>query len=201
MAQSVKFPLHQMMKSGWTVGLLLLSIGLAACSSTAVEPENVEPESASPTETAVLQPQPTDTPIPITPSPTAPPPTATQPPALEMSAANLSEPFVLGGGQEIAIAGDELHLRFESVLEDSRCPTQVTCVWAGQARILIIAEQTGQSPVELELNSNTDSDPTANEGVAYGYVVQLQQLDPYPKDPNDPIPFEAYQATLVVTRP
>ncbi len=46
---------------------------------------------------------------------------------------NLNEVFALGGGQQASIRGENLGLRFTDVLEDSRCPTAVDCVWIGQA--------------------------------------------------------------------
>ncbi len=35
---------------------------------------------------------------------------------------------------------EEAAITFESVMEDSRCPKDVTCVWEGEARIRVIIE-------------------------------------------------------------
>src|SRR5688572_20468035 len=40
------------------------------------------------------------------------------------------------GEQKIAVRG-ELKLEFVSVLEDSRCPADVQCIWAGNARVKV----------------------------------------------------------------
>lgn len=105
------------------------------------------------------------------------------------------QPFVLAGGQEATVEGTDLRLRFADVLEDSRCPTQVDCVWTGQARIAVdLASGTAQQSVEFTLN------PAPGQAVqvdAQGYTVTLETLDPYPATP-DPIPFEDYRATLTV---
>lgn len=38
-------------------------------------------------------------------------------------------------GSTVRIRGTDLHVTFEQVTEDSRCPVNVTCVWAGQAAV------------------------------------------------------------------
>ena len=42
-------------------------------------------------------------------------------------------------------------VKFIKVLEDSRCPKDVTCVWAGQAKLLVEVTETGKNPVQMEL--------------------------------------------------
>ncbi|MCL4266829.1 MAG: hypothetical protein KJ069_26855 [Anaerolineae bacterium] len=173
----------------WPVWLLL-AMALAACTQTTGNAEPAAPEEAPtdlpPTEAAThtAVPRPTDTAVPL---PTSAPTT------------NLDEPFALAGDAETVVGTEGLTLHFERVLEDSRCPTQVDCVWSGQARILIVASQPGQEPVELEFNTNPTPDQTVDLLPAYGYTVQLIQLDPYPQT-TDPILFADYRAQLVVTR-
>lgn len=41
-------------------------------------------------------------------------------------------------------------ITFKSVIEDSRCPTDVTCVWEGQAKVLVALKSNGLT-VEKEL--------------------------------------------------
>ena len=43
--------------------------------------------------------------------------------------------FSLGIGQTANIAGEKLFIKFKSVLEDSRCPVNVVCVWAGNGKV------------------------------------------------------------------
>jgi hypothetical protein len=110
----------------------------------------------------------------------------------------LDQPFVHQAGQTAYLAEAKLSLTFESVLEDSRCPTQVNCVWAGQAIIALTAQQEGSAPGEIELNTNP---PLKQDVAAYGgYLIRLTALDPYPDSPDVPIPQEDYQATLVVSK-
>lgn len=83
-------------------------------------------------------PQPTSAPVPA-------PVSAPQPPASETSElawAALGQQIVVGG---LAVTPREL-------LEDSRCPANVQCVWAGQVR-LRVATGLGSGETRLELTT------------------------------------------------
>ena len=52
--------------------------------------------------------------------------------------------------------GESIHLenvsiKFVEVLEDSRCPKNVTCVWAGRARVLVEVTESGKHVQQKEL--------------------------------------------------
>lgn len=51
--------------------------------------------------------------------------------------ARLGEEFSLSIGQSASITGEDLIIEFEEVVEDSRCPKNVTCVWAGRVSCII----------------------------------------------------------------
>lgn len=106
--------------------------------------------------------------------------------------------FTLGQGQEAVVQSEDLHVRFDSVLEDSRCPTQVTCVWSGQARIAVAAWQDQEEPVMLEFNTNPV--PAENQqALTYSsYTIQLESLDPYPQTPEQSIEQADYRVTLQI---
>lgn len=40
-------------------------------------------------------------------------------------------------GQSVTISGEELEIRFVEVVEDSRCPRDVTCVWEGKVSCIV----------------------------------------------------------------
>lgn len=89
-------------------------------------------------------------------------------------------------------------VRFEEVLEDSRCPEDVECVWQGNARILIIfAEGMANGPrFEVELDTANGMD---NEGfLSNGLGVRLLALAPLPTIDGNP---DRYTATLLLFRP
>jgi len=113
---------------------------------------------------------------------------------------NLNEVFALGGGQEATIRGENLRLRFNEVLEDSRCPTQVECFWTGQARIAVLVAPAGREPTATEFNTNPapgQNNQTARVGE---YTISLQSLDPYPQSIDQSIALEEYRATLSVEK-
>lgn len=90
--------------------------------------------------------------------------------------ANLGQEFSLSIGQEAIITGEDLRVRFEDVLEDSRCPINVTCIWEGRASCLVRFTYEGVAhPVVL-------SEPGLSENaqnVFDDYTVILH-LKPYP---------------------
>ncbi len=79
-------------------------------------------------------------------------------------------------GQEQSLGG--IRIGFSEVLTDSRCPVDVTCVWAGNAQLsLSVGPQAGDGPT-YQLRLNTDLDPRS--GTAIGIRVTLLSLEPAP---------------------
>jgi tetratricopeptide (TPR) repeat protein len=111
--------------------------------------------------------------------------------------APLNQPFSLAMSQTAQLKETNFTLTFLEVLEDSRCPKLVNCFWSGQARIAIRVQTEQAETEQFELNTN----PALKEDVVSyaGYSIRLIGLDPYPEDPDQPIPPEAYQATLLVS--
>lgn len=69
-------------------------------------------------------------------------------------------------------------VKFIKVLEDSRCPKDVTCVWAGRARIMVEVTEMGKNPVEMELLFGGRA-----KNILYAseeYVLKGILLTPYP---------------------
>ena len=116
--------------------------------------------------------------------------------AIEVS---LGEVFTLAGGQEGVVNGEALRLKFDEVLEDSRCPTEVECVWTGQARIALLIRQGEAEPVRVEFNTNPAPGQNKQTAEIGDYTVELQSLDPYPET-TEAIPFEDYRASLIITQ-
>jgi hypothetical protein len=109
--------------------------------------------------------------------------------------ATLDQPFNLRAGQQAILRDANLIITFESVAEDSRCPDNARCVWAGNGKLLIELRQIGGAT--LAASVNTYLDPRA---ISYlNYQVQLQNLVPYPHSPDRINPAD-YVATFVVTR-
>ena len=101
--------------------------------------------------------------------------------------------FELSPGQEAHIQGTSILVRFHSVSNDSRCPTDVQCVWAGNAVVGLTLTQ-GEGP-SSDASLNTTLDPKITK--FGGYTIKLVGLKPAPKSGN-PISQSSYVATLEV---
>ncbi|MCB8942287.1 MAG: hypothetical protein H6658_00795 [Ardenticatenaceae bacterium] len=109
--------------------------------------------------------------------------------------------FTVGMGETAVIASENLTITFESVLDDSRCPTNVECFWTGEARGVLSIQQGDGEPVDWEFNTNP-APPLNIQSLEWGdYLLELQSLDPYPQDPEPAITQSEYRVTLVVTKP
>ena len=93
----------------------------------------------------------------------------------------LNAPFTLARGESAEIDG--FRTSFVAVLEDSRCPANVTCVWEGRASVnLTLAEGGRTGGVNLELPGMTGVEDTGRHRTveALGHRITLMALDPYP---------------------
>src|SRR5688572_23420688 len=99
--------------------------------------------------------------------------------------------YVVGFGETIRFA--TLSLEFTTLAEESRCPASVTCVWEGNARVLVTATRDRATAI-LELNTNPRFPVRAT---FQGYVIELRSVDPYPATPALPRA-EDYTVTLFV---
>jgi hypothetical protein len=113
-------------------------------------------------------------------------------------AINLNQSFTLGGGQEATINGENLRLRFDKVLEDSRCPRSVECFWTGQARIALLVEPNGRGETTLEFNTNPAPGQNNQTARLDEFTITMESLDPYPQTIDQPIRLGDYRATLSV---
>jgi hypothetical protein len=76
-------------------------------------------------------------------------------------------------------------------IQDSRCPTDVDCIWAGEVKAVL--EVNGMS-MTLGLSPNIEVEPS---GSVDGYIIELLAVTPYPQSANS-IPSKDYRAELKV---
>ncbi len=89
----------------------------------------------------------------------------------------------------------KLTVEFLSVLEDSRCPIGVDCIWAGNAKISVRVRKNGSAAKTFELNTTMD-----NQSVTYeGHTIKLAKLTPHPRANTPPAP-NSYRATITISR-
>ncbi len=121
----------------------------------------------------------------------------------------LGEQFTVGLGQTVELQGENLSITFSGVLQDSRCPMDVYCFWAGLAEIEVqlVRKSGDRAQLDLALLGGTRyNTPNPYTFDTFGYRFALLRLDPYPTGAHifkpssastPPVPFVA---TLVITR-
>ena len=109
--------------------------------------------------------------------------------------AALNEEFTLAPGQTATVNGANLRLTFERVREDSRCPTGVTCIWEGDA-VVVLKVKVEASETTREVHTQGGSSRSRN-APAGDYMVTLVRLEPVPSSAGT-IAASAYRATLRV---
>ena len=87
-----------------------------------------------------------------------------------------------------------IKVAFVELVEDARCPADVQCVWAGNAKIKIRVTKSGRSKI-IELNS---SEPGVAPTYA-GYRFKLTNLTPELRS-NVRINWNAYEATIEISK-
>ncbi len=101
---------------------------------------------------------------------------------------------VLVGKQKKA-SSSKITIKFASLIEDSRCPDNVNCIHAGNARIKVTVSKPGSAPITFEANTNLGEKGNVYEG----YAIYLTDLTPIPKA-NVRINRNAYTATFSISR-
>jgi hypothetical protein len=163
----------------WSYGFAgLLALHAAACQAAVPSPA---PATTAPTRRE-----------PATPTHSVALPTLTQ--------VVLDQPFELAIGEQVVLSDTDLHLRFERMLEDSRCPRQVACFWSGQARLAISLWGFGAAPETIEFSTYSQPPKTTDTHTFHGFSICLVAVDPYPDSPDQPILAGAYRITILVTR-
>jgi hypothetical protein len=107
----------------------------------------------------------------------------------------LNERFTLAPGQRVQVEGASFQLEFVAVRDDSRCPADVVCVWAGDAVVQVRVIEAAQADYELHAG-----DPARGAASHRQTRIELVELQPYPFSSRTIAPAD-YRATLTVTRP
>jgi hypothetical protein len=99
-------------------------------------------------------------------------------------------------GETIVVEG--IKVRFNAVESDSRCPSDVVCVWEGDAVAAFVVQQNCDCDTPaFDLKLHTALQPKT--GAAYGFRLELLKLAPYPLS-NSTIKQDAYSAWIRLTR-
>lgn len=77
-------------------------------------------------------------------------------------------------------------IKFKEVVSDSRCPKGVTCLWAGEANVLIEILQKGELIEEKIITISSPEIPLNLSSGDYSYSLNSLQLLPYPSAGKKP---------------
>ena len=114
----------------------------------------------------------------------------------EVIEAKLGKEFTLSIGQEANFSGESLRIGFEDVIEDSRCPLNVSCAWEGRASILVQVSF-NETNFKAVLSEPGQVDKATDE-IQQNYAAVFH-LEPHPQEPNN-ISKDSYQMRLTVYR-
>ena len=89
-------------------------------------------------------------------------------------------------GESVMIDG--YYFEFTEVLEDSRCPTNVQCVWAGRARVSVMV---GEDTRVEWIFGQTMAGESSEKVYAFNeeWSIEGVQLIPYPNEPGEELDY------------
>lgn len=100
-------------------------------------------------------------------------------------------------GEPNSYFSGEVKITFVDVLEDSRCPSDVTCVWAGRGTVELEIQIDYEDPINIQLSVGTLGDGYFGEIIVDGVWITLVALEPHPIS-TQKIQLENYKVALVV---
>jgi len=101
----------------------------------------------------------------------------------------------LSVGDTSVVPGTKVSVTFVRVVDDSRCPKGVTCVWEGDATVELRVTPDGGEPQTVQLHVNAR---TGKDVVVRGLRLALERLEPYPEEGRS-IGARDYRAFLTIT--
>jgi hypothetical protein len=99
----------------------------------------------------------------------AAPAPAGRPPASAPSTVGtaLGQDVILRVGQEAAVQGKDLSVRYTRLVNDSRCRPNMTCIWQGEASLAFLLSEPGRGEsTTAELHSGPRTGPQATSFAA-----------------------------------
>lgn len=115
-------------------------------------------------------------------------------------------PFTLKAGQSELVQDAGINVTFVGISADSRCPTGVTCIRAGEAKVWIKAAKIPSargtiysSEFEMARGAGLPIDEKNLSDIDGRYALRLLEVNPYPAA-GSPIPDNDYSVTLELRR-
>jgi len=115
---------------------------------------------------------------------------------LEDIQVHLNEEFSLSIGQHASMTGEDLEVSFEEVTEDSRCPSDVACVWAGRVSCVVELTHTGSSYRMTLTEPGLTNEYSRQVYEEYEFAFHVT---PYPEAGRE-IADDAYRLHLIISK-
>jgi hypothetical protein len=106
--------------------------------------------------------------------------------------AALGDSATIGVGETVLFEGTGVTATFVRVAGDSRCPSDVVCVWQGDGEVVLDIATDGLA-TRVVLHTGLEPRSASLAGV----VVELVTLAPFPVELSPPPEDRAYTVTLV----
>jgi hypothetical protein len=93
------------------------------------------------------------------------------------------EIIYLNEGENKFLKEYQMNVTFKGISEDSRCPKDVTCIWAGVAVAQVEVMGVATRPMTLNIATMDNKGRNYSKSADFnGYTISLAQVDPYPGD-------------------
>ena len=115
--------------------------------------------------------------------------------AAPADAANKPESIKVQVNREKRSPRSNLSIRFVELIEDSRCPTDTNCIWAGNGKIRVSIKRGNRPAKVFEMDTNGPNKTVTHSG----YRITLSDLTPHPAS-NIRINRNGYVATLQIEK-
>src|SRR5437879_4848718 len=98
---------------------------------------------------------------------------------------NASAPIIAGTqfqlkvNQTSPLESDGIKVKLLNVTADSRCPSDVTCIWQGEVKISVNIIRNNQDLGDFSLTSRAGQDDLGIQNFD-GHLIQLVKVEPYP---------------------
>lgn len=106
--------------------------------------------------------------------------------------------FQLKINQTFSSESGGIKVKLLNVISDSRCPSDVTCIWQGEAKVLINIFENNQDQGNFTLTSRAGQQDLAFTGFD-GYSMQVVKVVPYPSS-GEKISLSDYLVTFAVSK-
>jgi len=96
------------------------------------------------------------------------------------TSADLGKQFYIRVGQTESVEPGNIQVKLIKVTDDSRCPSDVTCIWAGEVKVVLNVTIDGQGSGETILTLGANNNDDQNVKNIGGYYVKVIAVNPYP---------------------